>query len=433
MTRKRRKMKKGGKVFLIFVFLLILSGGIYYAYTLKVKDDETKLLKNKEALIKDINNHYSKFVITNKETSLYDDKGNKIGKISKDINLELDDITIDETTKYFKIKNIDNHYIKYSDVSKAEEITKSDRYKKYIPFNKNVSTENKVTFYNQDKSFMYELNTKIDLPLIVKDKDYYGVEYDNQLLYVKKDDVKLRDNHNTDKRNTNGAAVLNYHFFYDENVRDEVGACQEVICASKKQFRSHLEYFKNNNILPITMNELEMYMDGKIQLPKSVLITIDDGGRTKAGIDLLTEYKMMGTIFLITSWYNPKDYYKTDYIELHSHSHNLHNGGKCPGGQGGEIKCLDKSIVLDDLKKSREALGGSTAFCYPFYEYNDYSTNILKEAGFTMVFIGEVRASYGPYKLAEVGGDKMHIPRFVVVTYTSMADFNQYFGEIHEV
>ena len=433
MTRKRRKMKKGGKVFLIFIFLLILSGGIYYAYTLKVKDDEIKLLKNKEALIKDINNHYSKFVITNKETSLYDDKGNKIGKISKDINLELDDITIGETTKYFKIKNIDNHYIKYSDVSKAEEITKSDRYKKYIPYNKNVSTENKVTFYNQDKSFMYELNTKIDLPLIVKDKDYYGVEYDNQLLYVKKDDVKLRDNHNTDKRNTNGAAVLNYHFFYDENVRDEVGACQEVICASKKQFKSHLEYFKNNNILPITMNELEMYMDGKIQLPKSVLITIDDGGRTKAGIDLLTEYKMMGTIFLITSWYNPKDYYKTDYIELHSHSHNLHNGGKCPGGQGGEIKCLDKSILLDDLKKSREALGGSTAFCYPFYEYNDYSTNILKEAGFTMAFIGEVRASYGPYKLAEVGGDKMHIPRFVVVTYTSMADFNQYFGEIHEV
>ena len=433
MTRKRRKMKKGGKVFLIFIFLLILSGGIYYAYTLKVKDDEIKLLKNKEALIKDINNHYSKFVITNKETSLYDDKGNKIGKISKDINLELDDITIDETTKYFKIKNIDNHYIKYSDVSKGEEITKSDRYKKYIPYNKNVLTENKVTFYNQDKSFMYELNTKIDLPLIVKDKDYYGVEYDNQLLYVKKDDVKLRDNHNTDKRNTNGAAVLNYHFFYDENVRDEVGACQEVICASKKQFRSHLEYFKNINILPITMNELEMYMDGKIQLPKSVLITIDDGGRTKAGIDLLTEYKMMGTIFLITSWYNPKDYYKTDYIELHSHSHNLHNGGKCPGGQGGEIKCLDKSIVLDDLKKSREALGGSTAFCYPFYEYNDYSTNILKEAGFTMAFIGEVRASYGPYKLAEVGGDKMHIPRFVVVTYTSMADFNQYFGEIHEV
>ena len=433
MTRKRRKMKKGGKIFLIFIFLLILSGGIYYAYTLKVKDDETKLLKNKEALIKDINNHYSKFVITNKETSLYDDKGNKIGKISKDINLELADITIDETTNYFKIKNIDNHYIKYSDVSKAEEITKNDRYKKYIPYNKNVSTENKVTFYNQDKSFMYELNTKIDLPLIVKDKDYYGVEYDNQLLYVKKDDVKLHDNHNTDKRNTNGAAVLNYHFFYDENVRDEVGACQEEICASKKQFRSHLEYFKNNNILPITMNELEMYMDGKIQLPKSVLITIDDGGRTKAGIDLLTEYKMMGTIFLITSWYNPKDYYKTDYIELHSHSHNLHNGGKCPGGQGGEIKCLDKSILLDDLKKSREALGGSTAFCYPFYEYNDYSTNILKEAGFTMAFIGEVRASYGPYKLAEVGGDKMHIPRFVVVTYTSMADFNQYFGEIHEV
>ena len=108
----------------------------------------------------------------------------------------------------------------------------------------------------------------------------------------------------------------------------------------------------------------------------------------------------------------------------------MHDGGKCPGGQGGAIKCLPKDEILADLKASREALGGSRAFCYPFYEYNSYSEGLLKEAGFTMAFIGEVVASYGPYKLAEPGGNKMQIPRFVVVDYTTMYEFNRYFSEI---
>ena len=33
--------------------------------------------------------------------------------------------------------------------------------------------------------------------------------------YIKKDDVsKVENHHNTDKSNSNGVAVLNYHFFY---------------------------------------------------------------------------------------------------------------------------------------------------------------------------------------------------------------------------
>ena len=86
--------------------------------------------------------------------------------------------------------------------------------------------------------------------------------------------------------------------------------------------------------------------------------------------------------------------------------------------------------ILSDLKQSRELLNDTTAFCYPFYEYNDYSEGLLKEAGFTMAFIGERTASYGPYKLAEVGADKMKIPRFVVVDYTTMSELKRYFNEI---
>ena len=429
MARRRRRLKKGAILFLVILLLAVAFGG-YYLYQNKLHDEEMRLLSNKKDKINDINNHYNKYVVTNKETKLYDKDHKEIGKIGKGVNLELDDMEITDETDYFKISNLEDYYIKYKDVDKGLEPIKNDRYKKYIPYNQNVKSEDKVTFYDSDKNLVYTLNEKIDAPIIVKDKEYYGIEYNDLLLYVKRDQVSVYDHHNTDKKNTNGAAVLNYHFFYNENNRDEAAGCQEEICASSSQFKSHLEYFKNNNILTITMNELEMYMDGKIQLPKSVLITIDDGGRTKVAVDMLTEYKMYATIFLITSWYNPKDYYKSEYIELHSHSHNLHNGGKCAGGQGAEIKCIDKSTILDDLKKSREALDGTTAFCYPFYEYNDYSEGLLKEAGFTMAFIGEVTASYGPYKLAEVGGNKMRIPRFVVVTYTTISEFNRYFNEI---
>ena len=71
--------------------------------------------------------------------------------------------------------------------------------------------------------------------------------------------------------------------------------------------------------------ELEWYIDGKIQLPKSVYITIDDGARTKIAVDLLKEYKYYATIFLVTSTRYLRVYYTNEYIELHSHTDNMHN------------------------------------------------------------------------------------------------------------
>ena len=427
--RKKRRLKPLGIIFILIV-LALFAGGIYYG---TMKYQEKREAASKAALIKGINSHYNEYVKTNKDAIIYDKDDNKIGVIGKDMELTLKALTIDENSTKFPIKDMEDTYIGYQDVDKIDKITKtySDRYKKYIPFNENIKTKDKTSFYDEDKNLVYTFNKSFDLPIIIKDSDKYGVEYQERLLYVMKDDVKeTHSNKNTDKHNSSGVGVLNYHFVYDETDSKERSECNEEICVSKSQFKSHLDYFNKNNIWPIKMNELEMYMDGKLQLPKSVLITFDDGGWTKHAVDLLTEYKMHATIFLITSWFSPKDYYKTEYIELHSHSHNLHNGGKCSGGQGAPIKCLPKEDILNDLKKSREALGGSTAFCYPFYEYNSYSENLVKEAGFTMAFIGEVTASYGPYKLAEPGGNKMQIPRFVVVNYTTISELNRCFNAI---
>lgn len=421
-----KRKKKNSKRMVSLILLLILV--IFVVVVILVVKDKNSNMQTKK-LINKISEHYNEFVVTNKETGLYDENGNVLGKIGSGIEIVLNDIDINEDTKYFAIKDLDGYYIKYNDVDKIDELSDVDkRYLEYIPFNQNINTNNVVNFYNEDNMLVYSINKELSLPIIVKDNDRYGVEYNNRLLYVNKEDVKdIIDNHNTDKTNSSGIAVLNYHAFYDENDAEASAKCNTSICHSKKQFRSQLELIKEKNMLTLKMKEVELYIDGKIQLPKSVLITIDDGGRTKDGIDLLTEYKMYATIFLVTSWFDPKDYYKTEYIELHSHSDHMHETGDCSTGQGGGIQCLDEDVIQNDLKTSREKLDNTTYFCYPFYEYNEYSIKMLKEAGFTMAFIGE---SGNSDNLVHVGGDKFRLRRFVIATVTTINDLNRYFDQI---
>lgn len=409
-----RRKKKKNKVLIaaiLFILMIIVSLLVYKIFFYESNGKET------------IN--FSETIITTDEIKLYSLEDNNYienGLIGKNVELSLEN----SNTEYFKTKDFDNYYIKFDDVEGITNRTSYDnRYKQYILFNYNVETENSTSFYDENNNMIYTFNKGYSLPLIIKDNDRYGVEFNNRLLYIKKENSTLVEHHNTDLNNSSGVGVLNYHAFYDEN--DPNDSCTTVICHSKSQFIQQLDFIKENNILTLKMKELEYYVDGKINLPKSVLITIDDGGRDKIAVDLLTEYKMYATIFLITSWYEAETYYKTDYIELHSHTHNMHNTGECPGGQGGAIKCWSKEKIQEDLKQSREALNNTTYIAYPFYEYNDYSIENLKEAGFTMAFIGESNKSDN---LVHVGSDKFKLRRFVIVTYTTINDLKNYFNQI---
>lgn len=425
MKRKRKSQRRKIIIVILLIIVLLIIG---YFISMKYNNDNSHFRNNNS--VAKISDHYNEFVKTNKEAKLYNNKYEEIGTVGKNVELSLAKEKISKDTKYFKVTTFDeDYYIEYQNVDKINKLTETnDRYKNYIVFNENVITNNKTSFYDEDNNLVYTFNKSYDLPIIIKDDNRYGVDYNNNLLYIKKEDVKeTKANNNTDKKNSSGIAVLNYHAFYDENNADEKKECTTEICHSKKQFKSHLDLIKEKNMLTLQMKEVEMYIDGKIQLPKSVLITIDDGPKTKIAVDLLTEYKMYATIFLVTSWFDEKEYYKTDYIELHSHTHNMHDGGQCPGGQGGGIKCLPEEEIQKDLKQSREDLDGSTVFCYPFYEYNDYSIQMLKKAGFTMAFIGE---SNNSDNLIHVGSDKFRLRRFVIVTYTTINDLNNYFDQI---
>lgn len=420
--RKRRKLNI--KKLLVFIIVILIVVFLVIALF-------KMFISDKETLNKAVNIPKYSFIqygSVKGRTSIYTKDGNEyneIGSIEKGFTLEFKNLD----NKYLKIKGFDQeYYINIENIEEEKNIEEIDqRYKNYIVFNENIVTNNITNFYDDDGNLLYTIKNSYNFPIIIKDDDRYGVEFNNSLVYIKNDDVKeIKDNNNTDKKNSSGVGVLNYHFFYDESIANNDG-CNEEICVSKSQFISELEYFKTNNILPIKSNELEWYIDGKVQLPKSVYITIDDGGRTGIAVDLLKEYKYYATIFLVTSWFEPDNYYKNEYIELHSHTDNMHNQGDCPGGQGGGIKCLDEETLLNDLKTSREKLGGSTVIAYPFYEYNDYSIAMLKKVGFEMAFVGE---SINSDNLVHVGSDKYTLPRFVMVNYTSKDDLDKYFSNI---
>ena len=416
-------MKEKSKKIILLLIVIIIISTIFHL---------TMMIKNEEYNKINISLHYNEFVKTNKESAIYikeNEQYKEAGKISKNIELSLNKIAGD-SEEYFNIKEFEEqYYIHYEDVDKLETLTEKDqRYKKYIVFNSNVVTKEKTDFYDIEGNLVYSLGEAYSLPIIIKENDMYGVEFNDRLLYIKKEDCEVIDNYNTDQTNSSGVGVLNYHFFYDETDQEESSSCREDICVSKSHFSSELDFLEENNIITVKSQELEYYIDGKIQLPKSVYITIDDGGKNQVGLDLLVERKEFATVFLITDWFDPKTYFNSKYIELHSHGDDIHDQNRCNiGRQGGAIQCEDKEILLADLTLSREKLGGSTVFAYPFYEYNDYAISVLKEAGFTMAFAGE--SSYSD-NLVKVGMNKFKLPRFVMVNYTSKYDLKTYFGKI---
>lgn len=418
-------MKKK-KIIILTISIILISACIGTYLYIEYKNDKkeqqeiTEQKRKDKELLNDINSHYNTFVKTNKESKIYELKDNKyleIGKINKDIELTLkeQDITID--TKYFLINNLE-YYIKYEDVDKIENISQStDRYKNYIPFNQNIVTKDSTNFYNKN-GLVYTINKSFNLPILVKENNSYYVEYLNQLLYIPKEDVKeVVSNNNTTAKVSTQMAVLNYHFFYDPSIGEK---CNSIICLTTNNFEKQLQYITNNNFLTVTMWEFERYIEGNLRLPvKSVLLTIDDGamGVANKAIPLLEKYDQMATLFLITAWWPPTNYV-SDNLEIHSHGHNLHNQYECPGygEQGGAIMCKPKDYLLKDLAKSRELLNNTTAFCYPFYDFNNYAISVLKEAGFTMAF-------RGGYIKATVGVDKFRVPRFTVMSYLTFEQF----------
>ena len=151
-----------------------------------------------------------------------------------------------------------------------------------------------------------------------------------------------------------------------------------------------MKYLADNNYMTLTLTELYMYLKGSLQVEKAVVLTFDDGYLITSAIDVLEKYGLNGTAFVISAWFDDLSVFKSDNLEVQSHTHSMHKNYVCPGGnQGGKMLCASEKDIKDDLQKSIEKLGTDPiALAFPFYDYNDKAIKVLKEVGFKMSFIG---------------------------------------------
>ena len=392
----------------IFISVISIASGIYiYNDTKKREEEALTISKARESLIKDenelikIKSNYSSIVKTTKDTKLYLNNNGKykdVGSINKDNILELetlDNISLDN--KYFKLLDSD-YYVSYKDVEPSDESI-NKRYLNYIEFPIEVTTKENVIYYDENFNEVFTLKSPVTSKVIVNLDDYYGISLLSRLVYVKKEDVSNTvEIDSSEEEQAESIPAILYHFIY----LDGDTSCNDIICHSEEQIDSHFKFLSDNDVFTLNTNEVLSFINGEINLPKkSILITIDDGARAENFIPFLEKYQLNATLFLVSSWY-PVSKFSSPYLEIASHTHNMHTTGVCPTGQGGGINCLQESDILNDLKLSRETLNNTKAFCFPFYEYSDYSINLVKEAGFEMSFIGgstKIKKGIDPYKI----------------------------------
>lgn len=224
----------------------------------------------------------------------------------------------------------------------------------------------------------------------------------------------------SENENAKEIAVLNYHFFYNPEIGE---TCPDGNCKTVQDFEAELNYLKQNNYKTLTMEEFTKWMYNEIELPaRSVLITIDDGAMGTGShngnklIPLLEKYKAHATLFLITGWW-PIGNYSSEYLDIESHTFDMHEGNYCEGAQrGSKLLCSTREQVLEDLTKSAEITGSKNAFCFPMYVYNDTTLSVLKEIGFKTAFVGgDVKATRN--------NDKYKIPRYHIYRETTLDQF----------
>ena len=391
----------------MFISVISLGCGVFIyndmkereEVSLNVSNTRKSLIKDENVLIK-IKSNYGSAVKTTKDTKLYINNNGKykdVGSINKDNILELevvDNISLDN--KYFKLLDND-YYVSYKDVIPTTD-TINKRYLNYIEFPIEVTTKESVVCYDENFNEVFTINIPVTSKVIVNLDDYYGISLLSRLVYVKKEDVSNVVEVDSSEEMAESIPAILYHFIY----LNGDNSCNDIICHSEEQIDSHFKFLADNNVFTLNTSEVLSFIKGEINLPKkSILITIDDGARAEKFIPFLEKYGLNATLFLVSSWY-PVSKFSSPYLEIASHTHNMHTTGVCPTGQGGGINCLSRDEILNDLKLSRETLNNTKAFCFPFYEYSNYSINLVKEAGFEMAFIGgstKIKKGIDPYKI----------------------------------
>lgn len=227
--------------------------------------------------------------------------------------------------------------------------------------------------------------------------------------------------------------VLLYHHLLKEEDIAIYGWQNNSSILSVESFNSQMDYLYKNGYYTATLNELEEFLKGNIQLPKkTVVITFDDGYLSNGvyAYPVLKEYGFRASIFMRGIYsqgpqksFDPSTSQVIALRELHKYQDVFEYG--CHGYDLHEldefgiplIKSLPRDLVIKDLQKNK-SLFNTNYIAYPFGGYDEYSLSYMDELGYKLGFT--VEKGYVDRSLS-----KYELPRFIISPYTSMASFQK--------
>ncbi|OCA81136.1 polysaccharide deacetylase family protein [Pradoshia sp. D12] len=246
-------------------------------------------------------------------------------------------------------------------------------------------------------------------------------------------DFKVKENDKAEK-----ITVLMYHRVIDnkdlvKNHYDEDGNLHGTI-VTLYDFEAQMQYLKDKGFKTLTLPEFQAYMKEDIAIPtKSVLITFDDGFKDNYinAYPVLKKHNFNASIFLITGGIdrNPRDYdpadaqflsvkdinKSLDVFSYHGHADEFH---KLDDNGVSYLISKEYEDVKADIQSGYETIGDSSAFAYPYGEYNKSTLEILKELDTDMAFT--IKDG-----MASPGDNMLEIPRRGVYPGTTLDIFDK--------
>ena len=105
----------------IYIAVAVLLVSVLFA----IFNNFSSKVNEAKAFAFEMESRYNKYVVTNKNSNLYDANGNEVGIVSKDTRLVLDAFN---NSEYYKIKDLDL-YINFADINKINKFIYNERYK----------------------------------------------------------------------------------------------------------------------------------------------------------------------------------------------------------------------------------------------------------------------------------------------------------------
>jgi peptidoglycan/xylan/chitin deacetylase (PgdA/CDA1 family) len=190
--------------------------------------------------------------------------------------------------------------------------------------------------------------------------------------------------------------ILMYHMICEpQSAKEARYACPP------QRFRQHIQQIRAQGFQAISLKHVALAIAGKAELPdKAIVVTLDDGleDNYSHAFPVMAEFDIPATIFLTTgyiagqnSWIQGEGFPGkamlswTQIKEMARHgidfgSHSVTHP---------RLSTLQKTASLAEIHNSKQEIEdqlGRTCehFAYPYGDFNEQTTELVKEAGFTL-------------------------------------------------